>query len=71
MYKQNIDPFSPVLKKIMLYIIITQEQKIMFRGSLGTLFSTASARIWIALIVKFNVDVPFSKFKISLKLYLR
>ena len=43
----------------------------MFRVSLGTPFSTAIARIWIALIVKFNVNFLASKFKVSLKQYLR
>ena len=41
------------------------------RVSLGTqTFSTVSARIWNALIVKFNVNVPLTRFKVSLKLYL-
>ena len=45
--------------------------KDMFRVSLGTqTFSTVSARIWNALIVKFNVNVPLTRFKVSLKLYL-
>ena len=35
----------------------------MFRVSLGTqTFSTVSARIWNALIVKFNVNVPLTRF---------
>ena len=43
----------------------------MFRVSLGTqILSTVSARIWNALIVKFNVNIPLSKFKVSLKQYL-
>ena len=43
----------------------------MFRVSLGTqTFSTVSARIWNAVIVKFNVNVSLSKFKESLKQYL-
>ena len=45
--------------------------KDMFRVSLGTqTFSTVSARIWNALIVKFNVNVPLTRFKVSLKQYL-
>ena len=45
--------------------------KDMFRVSLGTqTFSTVSARIWNALNVKFNVNVPLTRFKVSLKLYL-
>ena len=42
-----------------------------FRVSLGTqTFSTVSARIWNALIVTFNVNVPLSEIKVSLKQYL-
>ena len=45
--------------------------KDMFRVSLGTqTFSTVSARIWNAVIVKFNVNVLLSKFKGSLKQHL-
>ena len=57
----------------MLYMIITQEQNIcsVFHLEVGTqTFSTVSARIWNALIVKFNVNVPLTRFKVSLKLYL-
>ena len=54
----------------MLYMIITHARtKDMFRVSLGTqTFSTV--RIWNALIVKFNVNVPLTMFKVSLKQYL-
>ena len=45
--------------------------KYMFRVSLGTqTFSTVSAIIWNALIVKFNVIVPLTRFKVSLKQYI-
>ena len=45
--------------------------KNMFRILLGNqTFSTLSARIWNALIVKFNVNVPLTRFKVSLKQYL-
>ena len=47
----------------MLYmIIISTRTKDMFRVSLGTqTFSTVSARIWNALIVKFNVNVLLTR----------
>ena len=56
----------------MLYMICNTRTNDMFlRVSLGTqTFSTVSARIWNALIVKFNVNVPLTRFKVSLKLYL-
>ena len=42
----------------------------MFRVSLGTqTFSTVSARIWNARFVKFDVNVPLSKFEVYLKQY--
>ena len=43
----------------------------MFRVSLGSqTFSTVSARIWKALVVKFDENVPLTRFKVSLKQYL-
>ena len=45
--------------------------KDVFYVSLGNqTFSTVSARIWNALIVKFNVNVSLTRFKVSLKQYL-
>ena len=38
----------------------------MFRVSLGTrTFSTVTARIWNARFVKFDVNVPLSKFEVK------
>ena len=43
----------------------------MFHVALGTqTFSNISARIWNALIIKIDVNVPMFKFKDSLKLFL-
>ena len=45
--------------------------KDVFRVLLGTqTLSTVSARIWNALSVKFNVNVPLTMFNVSLKQYL-
>ena len=45
--------------------------KDMFHVALGTqTFSNISARIWNALIIKININVPMFKFKDSLKLFL-
>ena len=45
--------------------------KDMFRIALGTqTFSNISARIWNALIIKIDINVPVFKFKDSLKLFL-
>ena len=42
--------------------------KDMSRVSLGTqTVSTVSSRIWNALIVKFNVNIPLTKFKVSIE----
>ena len=42
----------------------------MFRIALGTqTFSNISARIWNALIIKIDINVPLFKFKDSLKLF--
>ena len=43
--------------------------KDMFHVALGT-FSNISARIWNALIIKIDINVPMFKFKDSLKLFL-
>ena len=43
----------------------------MFRIALRTqTFSNISARIWNALIIKIDINVPMYKFKDSLKLFL-
>ena len=45
--------------------------KDLFRIALGTqTFSNISARIWNALIIKIDINVPMFKFKNSLKLFL-
>ena len=45
--------------------------KDMFHVALGTqTFSNISARIWNALIIKIDINVPMFKFKDSLKLFL-
>ena len=42
--------------------------KDMFRVSPGTqTVSTVSSRIWNTLIVKFNVNIPLTKFKVSIE----
>ena len=75
MYKFNNVPFLSVLnehyKKNNVIHDFNTRAKDMIRVSLGTqTFSTVSARIWNAVIVKFNVTVSLSKFKESLKQYL-
>ena len=75
MYKINIDRFPSVLNELYKKNNVIHDHntraKDMFRVSLGTqTFSTVSARIWNAVIVKFNVNVSLSKFKESLKQYL-
>ena len=75
MYKINNDIFPSVLneqyKKTNVIHDHNTRAKDMFRVSLGTqTFSTVSARIWNAVIVKFNVNVLLSKFKEYLKQYL-
>ena len=75
MYKINNGLFPPVLnelyKKNNAIPDHNTRTKHMFRVSLGTqTFSTVSARIWNALIVKFNVNVPLTGFNVSLKQYL-
>ena len=75
MYKINNDLFPSVLNELYKKNIVIHDHntraKDMFRVSLGTqTFSTVSARIWNAVIVKFNVNVSLSKFKESLKQYL-
>ena len=75
MYKINNVLFPSVLNKLYkkYYVILDHNTrtKDMFRVLLGTqTFSTVSARIWNALIVKFNVNVPLTRFKNLLKQYL-
>ena len=75
MYKINNGLFPSVLNDLYKKNNVIHDHntrtKDMFRVSLGTqTFSTVSARIWNALIVKFNVNVPLIRFKVSLKLYL-
>ena len=75
MYKINNDLFPSVLNELYKKNNVIHDHntraKDMFRVSLGTQnFSTVSARIWNAVIVKFNVNVSLSKFKESLKQYL-
>ena len=56
------------IRKILLYMIRTKDT---FRVSLANqTFSTVGSRIWNALIVKFNVNLPLTRFKVSLKQYL-
>ena len=56
------------IRKIILYVHDHNTRtKDMFLVSVGTQTSTVSARIWNALIVKFNVNVPLTRFKVSLK----
>ena len=52
----------------MLYMIITLEQKIcsVFHLELKP-SQTVSVRIWNALIVKFDLNAPLTRFKVSLK----
>ena len=75
MYKINNDLFPSVLNELYKKNNVIHDHntraKDMFRVSLGTqTFSTVSARIWNAVVVKFNVNVSLSKFKESLKQYL-
>ena len=75
MYKINNGLFPSVINDLYKKNNVIHDHntrtKDMFRVSLGTqTFSTVSARIWNALIVKFNVNVPLTRFKVSLKLYL-
>ena len=75
MYKINNSLFPSVLNELYKKNNVIHDHntrtKDMFRVSLGTqTFSTVSARIWNALIVKFNVNVPLTRFKVSLKQYL-
>ena len=75
MYKINNGLFPSVLNKLYkkYYVIHDHNTRTidMFRVLLGTqTFSTVSARIWNALIVKFNVNVPLTRFKNLLKQYL-
>ena len=72
MYKINNGLFPSVFNKLykknnVIYDYDTRT-KDMFRVSLGTqTFSTVSARIWNALIVKFDLNAPLTRFKVSLK----
>ena len=75
MYKINNGLFPSVLNELYKKNNVIHDHntrtKDMFRVSLGTqTFSTVSARIWNARIVKFNVNVPLTRFKVSLKQYL-
>ena len=75
MYKINNGLFPSVLNELYKKNNVIHDHntrtKDMFRVSLGTqTFSTVSARIWNTLIVKFNVKVPLTRFKVSLKQYL-
>ena len=80
MYKTN-NNLPPVLNDLYKTNLVYKKNNVihdhdtgtkgMFRVALGTqTFSTVSARIWNALIVKFNVNVPLSLFKVSLKQYI-
>ena len=75
MFKVNNGLFPSVLNKQYKKNNVIHDHntrtKDMFRVSLGTqIFSTVSARIWNALIVKFSANVPLYKFKDLLKQYL-
>ena len=75
MYKLNNGLFPSVLNELPKKNNVIHDNntrtKDMFRVSLGTqTFSTVSVRIWNALIVKFNVNIPLTSFKVSLKQYL-
>ena len=75
MYKINNGLFPSVLNELYKKNNVIHDHntrtKDMYRVSLGTqTFSTVSARIWNALIVKFIVNVSFYRFKVSLKQYL-
>ena len=75
MYKINNGLFPSVLNELYKKNNVLHDHntrtKDMFCVSLGTqTFSTVRARIWNALIVKFNVNVPLTRFKVSLKQYL-
>ena len=75
MYKVNINLFLSVLNELYKKNDVIHHPntrtKYMFRVSLGSqAFSTVNPGIWIALNVKFNVNVLLSKFKVSLKQYL-
>ena len=70
MYKINNGLFPSVLNELYKKNNVIHDHntrtKNMFRVSLGTqTFSTVSARIRNALIVKFNVNVPLTRFKVS------
>ena len=55
----------------MKYTHITPDQKTCFVLHLGLkTFSNISARIWNALIIKIDINVPMFKFKDSLKPFL-
>ena len=74
MYKIYNVFFPSVLNELLVYkknnVIHDHNSrtKDMFRVSLS--LSTVSVRIWNALIVKFNVNVPLTRFKSLLKQYL-
>ena len=75
MYKINNSLFPSVLNELYKKNNVIHDHntrtKDTFRVSLRTqTLSTVSARIWNALIVKFNVNVPLTRFKVSLKQYL-
>ena len=75
MYKINNDLFLSLLNELYKKNNVIHDHntraKYMFRVSLETqTFSTVSARIWNAVIVKFNVNISLSKVKESLKQYL-
>ena len=75
MYKINNGLFPSVLNELYKKNKVIHDHntrtKDMFRVSLGTqTFSTVSARIWNALIVKFNVNLLSTRFKVTLKQYL-
>ena len=72
MFKVNNGLFLSVLNELyqknnVIHDHNTRKKKCSVLGT--QTFSTVSARIWIALIVKFNVNVPLSKFKVLLKQY--
>ena len=75
MYKINNNLFPSVLNELYQKNNVVHDHntraKDMFCVSLGTqTFTIVSARIWNALIVKFNVNVPLTRFKVALKQYL-
>ena len=80
MYKFNNGLFLALFLALFLNTLYKKNNEIhsyntrskdLFRIALGTqTFSYISARIWNALILKIDINVPMFKFKDSLKLFL-